>query len=489
MRATIQVNARERLGKISPLIYGVMFENCGRCMYDGLWVGEDSTVPNWRGVRKDVMELLRAFSCPIIRWPGGTPSETYHWREGVGPRNKRPKSLLGGSVMNSPAETHAFGTDEYMHLSENLGFAPYLCANVGTGTAEEAANWVEYCNAAGDTSYAALRATNGHPEPYRVQHWGIGNESYFWHDAPAYARIVRHYAKLMKLIDPTIALVAAGKADAQDWNRTLLTESGDAFDYISIHVFYGTRQGMPAGADYESLVASPLDVERRVRELEALIRQATGTERIRIMIDEWAVWNAEARPQEGAEQNLSLQDALFAAGMFHMFHRTRDRVDVGILANLMNSTNAVTTRGGRLLVSPVYHALALYAKHAGTTALDCVTEVDSYRTAAIRAEVPYLDCSAALDESNGRLALAVVNRNRQQDITSDVSIEGRRVGRQARVFEINADNETATNDWDAPERVVTVQRDLPGTGEHFSYRYPAHSVTLLEIPLQDGKGE
>lgn len=480
MKGAIRVNLGARLGTIDRRIYGVMFENCGRCVYDGLWVGEDSPIANWRGVRKDVLGLLHSLRVPIIRWPGGTPSETYHWYEGVGPRRERPKSLLAGRVMTSPSD-HSLGTDEFMMLRREVGFDPYICVNVGTGTAEEAANWVEYCNCNGDTTFAALRAANGHPEPFGVKWWGIGNESYIWYDASSYARLIRHYSKLMKLVDPTIRLVAAGLQDKDEWNRTILQEAGEAIDYISLHFFYGTNP--VASGDYYSLQASPLHAERSVRRLQQQIREITGSERIRVVVDEYAVWNEEATEERGGQQNLAMQDGLCVAGMIHMFHRVRDSVDMGIMANLVNSTNAVTTCGDRVLCSPAYHALHLYSNHAGSVLLNADVDSDAYTSAVVDRDVPYLDGSATWEDAGETLSLAVINRSREEDIDCAITLEGGRPVGSAFVYEINGANETEVNDFGAPDRVVTRDRPLDGLDQRFTYRFPAHSITLLKIPV------
>lgn len=484
MKAAIRINADERLGRINPNIYGVMFENCGRCVYDGLWVGEDSDVPNWKGIRLDVLGLLKSMRTPIVRWPGGTPSDRHHWRNGVGPRERRPRSLIAGGEFTAPPETYAFATDEYIMLAREVNFQPYICANVGTGTAEEAAQWVEYCNVEGDTTFAALRKANGHPEPHGVKLWGIGNECYFWHDAKDYAKVIRHYSRLMKHVDPTIKLVAAGLKDADDWNRTILEEAGDSIDYISLHFFYGDRVGLAGGptTGYQEHVAAPLDAERAVRRLDTLIGRATGSDRIRIVVDEWEVWHAEAVPDNGAEQNLSLTDALFAAGMFHMLHRTRDRVDMGIVANLVNSTNMVLTRGDQVCLSPAYHALELYATRAGDVALNFDVDVDTYRVDSLDEAVPLLDCSATRSDERQTVALSVVNRSREDDIDSTIALGGCSLAPEGRVCRINGDGVDAKNDFNSPDNVLTVERPLPHLAEKFTHTFPAHSITLIEIP-------
>ena len=179
LKATINIYADSIITKINFNIYGQMVENCGNCLYPGLWVGEDSAIPNIRGMRKDVIEKFKAIKTPIVRWPGGTPSEYYHWLDGVGPKSGRPETLLPGMCLASPGEKNQFGTDEFIDFCNLIGAEPYFCANVGTGTPEEAANWIEYCNRTGNTQFAKLRKDNGHEKPFNVKYWGIGNESYF----------------------------------------------------------------------------------------------------------------------------------------------------------------------------------------------------------------------------------------------------------------------------------------------------------------------
>lgn len=481
LTAAIRVNAANRLGRINPHIYGQMFENAGNCVYDGLWVGPDAKMPNWNGIRRDVLEKLRAVRPSIIRWPGGTPSETYHWAEGVGPTEKRPNSLLAGTVWNTPGESNAFGTDEYIALCREVGADPYICVNVGTGLAEEAANWVEYCNHPGSTQFAAMRAANGNPEPFGVKYWGIGNESYFWHDARSYAKVIRHYVKLMKLVDPTIKIVAAGRGDDMEWNQTILEEDGEFIDYISIHPYYGSYAR--SVREYQDLVACPLSVEREVRELDRLIQQTTGSDRIRIAIDEWQVWHEGAGPENGGMQKCTLQDGIFAAGMMQMMHRTCTKVTMANLCNLVNCLPALVTQGDRLYLNPIYHAIHLYANHCGEVLLDSQVEVERYRSMFVD-QVPYLDCTATCDENQQQLTLAVINRHGKQDIDCKISLQGGSPRGEGQLHELNGPRENAGNDFEDPEVVLPTARSFIIDGAEFRHCYPAHSVTLIELPIR-----
>jgi alpha-N-arabinofuranosidase len=504
MQAIIQVDTNAHRGRINPHIYGQMFENAGNCVYDGLWVGEDSAIANENGIRTDILEKLHEVQTSIIRWPGGTPSETYHWREGVGPPADRSHSLLAGTCWNSPGESNAFGTDEYITLCRQLNCDPYICVNVGTGTAQEAANWVEYCNHDGDTPFAALRKANGHDKPFAVKYWGIGNESYFWYDKPDdYATLLHQYVKAMRLVDPTIKIVAAGKLvvdppdnpvravweDKGDWNRTVLQRVAQDIDYISLHPYWGidNDQGQRGIKGYDDFVACPYRVEKAVCQLDTLIQEVTGDSRIRIALDEWQVWHpGQGSPANRGEQTCTLQDAIYAAGFFHMLHRQHSRVAMANLCNLVNCLPAIVTDGPRMYLNPIYHAVHLYAAHSGPIALESQVQVPTYE-ATLAAEVPYLDCSATFNDKTGQLNIAIINRHPDTAIDCHIKITGGRPQGPGRVFEISGESKLAANDFDHSDPVVITQRPLDNTGEQIQYTCPAHSCTVLEIEM--GAGE
>jgi len=493
--ATIRVNADTRLGRINPLLYGTMFENAGRCIYDALWVGEDSATPNWRGFRSGMLDLLRRLGPTIIRWPGGTPSEGYHWYHGVGPRDKRPTSLLP-ACFSSPAETHALGTDEYIALSRELQFEPYICANVGTGTPEEAANWVEYCNRDTKTQFAQMRVANGYTKPFGVKYWGIGNESYFWYNAESYAQLVKQYSRAIRIVDPAaklvaagvdsaVRIVAAGLAGNDQWNRTLLEVAGDAFDLLSIHLFYGNRSPKTdQPMSHEDRLANAFTAERTMRDTQELIRQTTGSDRIHIAMDEWQIWNSEATEANGGVQFHSVLDGLCIAGILHMAHRCCDFIDIGIMANLVNSTCAVVTDGDRICLSPGYHALELYANHTGRILLESQVNTPSFTNAFCDDPVPYLDCSATYDEDRQRVCIAAINRNCESDIDCRINLAGCHGLPDAIAYQIHDADADAANDFDNPDRVVTTQRAINLTGRSCDYRFPANSITVLEVPTK-----
>jgi len=497
--ARITVNALDRIGRISPLIYGTMLENWGEqgrhAIYGSIWVGEDSSIPNTRGLRSDVLKATQEMGPTIVRWPGGCPADVYHWADGVGPRESRPVSALVAHWSRGVEETNAYGTHEFIDFCRKTGAEPYINVNVGTGTPEEAANWVEYCNRTGRTRYTALRVGNAHPEPFDVRYWGIGNEIYgSWEvgcmTASDYARTVLEYAKVMRMVDPTIKIVAVGHHRRDNWNYPLLKEAGSQIDYLSIHQYYHHE-------DYYRLVASPLEAEEKLKRLASLI-EAVGSSQERstqIAFDEWNVWHADAGP-EAFYQRLTLQDGLFTAGMFNVFHRMCDSVGMANLCDLVNSGPCgpiVTDEQGRLVVNPMYLVFQLYRHHSGDIALQCEVDVDSYdaRDASAGPEdavfqeqmkhVPYLDCSATLDEGTGRLCLAVVNRHKDEDIACEIELRDFVPVGNGRIFELNAADVRSANDFDSPGEVGVSERELAEPAQDMAYVFPRHSVTLLEF--------
>ena len=485
MEAKISVNVNNRFGRINPYVYGHVFENCGTCVYPGLWVGESSRVPNLRGMRKDVLQKVKEVSPTIIRWPGGTPSEAYHWLDGIGPREERPNMLLPASS-NSPGEPHEFGTDEYIDFCNEIGADPYICVNVGTGTPEEAALWLEYCNREGDTKYASMRTKNGHPGPFKVKIWGIGNESYFWLNAQSYAQTVIQHARIMRWVDPTIKLVAAGTDN--EWNYEVLKTAGTHIDYISVHPYYHCE-------DYYTLVACPLEAEMKLTSLSNLIGAITAPKqrKVEIAVDEWNVWHKEAIHENGLMQKLCLMDGLFAAGMFHVFHRMCNIVTMANFCDLTNCLPAIVTSEDDLYVNPIYLAFELYTKHTGNIALKSVVQVDSYNVGEILRDkkevfkvehVPYLDCSATLDEENNRLSISVINRHKEQDIECQIELQGFKPQQGGQVYELNAEAVTSANDFDSPNHVRISEKTFICTltdQQRFSYTFPAHSATILKL--------
>ncbi|MGB9620350.1 MAG: alpha-L-arabinofuranosidase C-terminal domain-containing protein, partial [Armatimonadota bacterium] len=327
-----------------------------------LWIGCLSLMPadNVDGMRKDVLEAIRRIKPPLIRWPGGNMVSGYHWEDGIGDRDRRmPRWERAWNAW----EWNDFGTDEYIQFCRLVGTEPYICVNAGEGQADEAARWVEYCNGSPSTPYGKLRAANGHPEPYRVKYWGIGNEMYGdWQlghlDATKYALKSIEFARAMKAVDPSIVLVGVGVDHDSygNWNSTVSQIAGSYYDYLSVHYYKGPREKDPPELTYLNLICASLEIEKMLAATADVVDR-NSPKKLPLALDEWNIWLPN-----GLESSIyALRDGLFAAGVFHAMHRLSDRVTMANLAQLVNVLGAIQTSATEIVETPIYKAFELYS--------------------------------------------------------------------------------------------------------------------------------
>ncbi len=481
LKAEIKVETKDKVGEIDPKIYGHFIEHLGRCIYGGIWVGENSPIPNLRGMRLDVLEAVKAIDPPIIRWPGGCFADTYHWKDGIGPRDQRPTrpNLAWGGT-----ESNQFGTDEFIKFCREVGAEPCITVNVGSGTPEEAAQWVEYCNGDNSTTYGKRRAEYGHPEPYNVKYWGIGNELYGeWEkghmNKTQYAQTTVNFAEAMRSVDPSIKLIAVGyygtAGEPASWNREVLKTAGSYIDYLSLHAYCYK----PSYNDYSNIVNYPLGVENTLKETIKLINSIVAEENlgkeIKISFDEWNVWYSEATGENGLMQTARLCDGLFAAGMFHMFHRLSDNITIANLAQLVNALPAIVTNNeGELYVNPIYLAFKLYRHNTGRIVLKTLTTGVSNI---------FLDVSATTDEDGNHLYLAVINKDRTKKVNASISLKDFKPKQTCEVFQLNGPSWDSKNNFSSPDTVKITNKTvtLDVTDESFVYKFEPHSATILVL--------
>ncbi len=464
-----------------------------------LWLGAASLMPegNLQGWRADVVEATRGLRPPVIRWPGGNFASAYHWRDGIGPRDLRP-------TRSDPAwealEPNDVGTDEFLQLCRELGAEPYLCVNVGSGTAEEAAAWVEYCNGPAESTYGRLRAANGHREPYGVRYWSIGNEVYGnWQhghvDAETYARRCVEFAAAMRAVDPSIRLLGVGaqEYEAPGWNDSVLGIVGNNVDYLSLHHYapgYGPdelpREHVPQHESlYPVIVAGPERVEELLQEAEAALARHGLLGRMRVALDEWNAW-VYPHYECGEEAPYLLRDGLYVAGVFNVLYRQCRLVGMANLAQLVNVLGAIYTTPTGLFLTPVYLANQLHVEHSGPLSVE--TEVES-PTFSVPGEAflpprhaaRYIDAQATMDEDGRRLYLAVVNRHPREALEVQVEVRGMIVGLQGEGEQLNGPSALSGNSVTNPDVVCISQVAGFLAGNRFSYCFPAHSVTVLEL--------
>jgi len=458
--------------------FAILFYGRGR-----VWVDQASLLPDDAragGVRADVFERVAALRPAFLRWPGGNVAQDYHWAWGVGPRDRRPV-WANLSWRNEP-EPGDVGTDEYVAFARAVGAEPALTVNVeGRGaTPEEAAAWVEYVNGPATSRHGALRAANGHPEPYGVRYWEVGNEIWGdWvrghSDAETYARNFRRYHAAMRAVDTTIRFIAVGDNDMA-WNRTVLRAAGGLIDYLAIHHYYGfdSTQRDPA-----RLLARPLFYERFYQDVGRLIRDEVPDGRpVRLAINEWGLDLPEARQH-------SMEAALYGARLMNVFERSAPLVAMSAVSDLVNGWPGGIIQAGRqaLFVTPLYHAVRLWATHPGRERLHAEVEsplADTGRAGA-RAGVPVLDAVASRSADGARIYLKLVNADRARPLDLRVELRGAGVEPNAEWEVLAAAEPAARNSFAAPDAVAPRRERLRAAAGRLTVRLPAGSASVVTL--------
>lgn len=484
LTARVKVDTDRRIGDIDPRIYGNFIEHLGRCIYGGVFE-EGSPLSDERGFRRDVLAAARDLNVTQLRWPGGNFSSNYHWMDGVGPRDERPRRL---DMAWGAVETNRFGTHEFLDYVSALGAEPYICMNLGTGTWSEAQQWIEYCNSSADTAITRLRRKNGRQDPWKVRYWGLGNEMdgpwQMGHRSAAdYGAFALETAKLAKWTDPDVQLVIAGSsnygagADWIGWNRTVLEFLKDHADYLSLHMYVGNENN-----DSADFLACAMELDERLKTAAGLINAAAASSPrrpIHIAFDEWNVWyRARGPSQKGRnilEEHYDLEDALVVATFLNSFVRHADVVKMANMAQLVNVIAPIFTSETGLYLQTIYYPMQLFSKNSHGSSLELFVDSPRYKSRRFD-DIPYLDASAAYQD--GRLVLNVVNRHLAQPIETDVLLEDRRFSGGAKAFEIAGPDLRASNDFDR-SAVATRSRDLSAEGGALRYAFPPRSFTTL----------
>lgn len=483
------VNVDQGRAVIDPNIYGHFSEHLGRCIYEGYWVGEDSPIPNVRGIRTDVVEALKRLKVPVLRWPGGCFADDYHWRDGVGPRSDRPSivNVHWGGV----TENNHFGTHEFLDLCEQLGAAPYICGNLGSGEVREMRDWVEYLTMDGRSPMADLRRANGREAPWSVPFFGVGNENWGCGGDMTpefYADQYRRYASYVRNFGGNRVRKIACGANGFDfrWTEVLMREAGRHMDGLSLHYYCGTgKRSRSATAfdeeDWFHLLRSALRMDELIRRHSAIMDQHDPARRVALIVDEWGTWH-EVEPGTTPgflyQQN-GLRDALVAGVTLNIFNRHAERVRMANIAQTVNVLQAmILTRGAAMLRTPTYHVFEMFVPHHGATLLPSELTAVPYRRGG--ESIPGLDGSASRDAA-GRVHLTVCNMDPERTAELEVELRGmnpRRVSGRV----LTAPAITAHNTFEEPDRVVPVVFEAVGlTQRGVSARIPGKSVVVLSV--------
>ncbi len=482
-QARIKIDIERQIGDIDKNVYGNFVEHIGRCIYGGIYE-PGSPLSDGDGLRKDVIAATKELNVPIVRWPGGNFVSGYHWEDGIGPKDKRPTRI---DLAWGQREDNSFGTDEYIGWCRKVNTEPYFCVNLGTGTMDEARNWVEYCNVEKGTYYSDLRIKNGHTEPYNVKYWGLGNEiDGPWQmghkSADDYGKCALETAKLMKWIDKDIKLVVAGssnlKLDFTAWNRTVLGYTKDYVDYISLHNYTGNRNN-----NYYEFMASSVEVEKYIKITEGIINeQLSKTNRkepIYIAFDEYNVWY-RAKGNEGNEEVYNLEDALVVATYLNAFVRNAQIVKMANLAQLVNVIAPVFTTKEGLWYQTIFYPLQLFANNCHGKALETYVDCPTYQLKD--KHIPYLDVSSAYNKEKNEIIINVINKHKDNPIVTEIISQYGTFGGKATVYEVNGKDIKDENSKDR-QLVKTKKNELNVKGDKFTYSFPAHSYTMITIPL------
>jgi len=499
-RGHISVCLDEVIGTINPNLYGHFAEHLGGCIYDGIWVGEGSAIPNVDGIRRDVVEALRRLNPPVVRWPGGCFADDYHWRDGIGPREERPRTV--NLWWGEDIETNAFGTHEFIHFCRLIGAEPYLCGNVGSGSPAEMRQWLEYCNFPGDSTLARQRADNGSPEPFGVRYWGVGNENWGCGGAMCpeyYAAEYRRFATYLRDMGGTeIYLIACGPAgNDPEWTRRLLgtlyrARRTPRLHGMGAHYYCGT-----AGTATEYTVSEWYTLLERATRVEDLIRQQRAVmdgfdplRRVGLIIDEWGTWHPPSpghHPRHLWQQN-TMRDALVAALTLDTFNRHADKVVMANIAQTVNVLQAmILTDGPRMLTTPTYHVYEMYRHHQGGRSLRLA--VDSPEVTAEGPDgplaLPALSGSASLRDNV--LTVSIVNIHAEQPVQADISFRSANGGpgpASAGVYTLRHEDIHAHNTFEEPDLVRPEEGCITVDPLATTYVFPPASVTVLRVPMQ-----
>lgn len=498
--AEIKIDIDRTIGKVNDNIYGNFAEHLGRCIYGGIY-DPGSKLSDKEGFRKDVLQAVKNLHVSILRYPGGNFASNYHWKDGIGPMDKRPArlNLAWGNLDNNH-----FGTDKYIEYCRMIGAKPYLTVNMGTGTMTEAQQWVEYCNVKSGPYYAELRKKYGHPNPFDVKYWSLGNEMdgpwQIGHlNAEQYSEKAHQFAHIMKLTDPSIKLVGDGGADFNPgahpfhWDQVVLNKLKNDIDYLSMHMYVGNLNN-----NYYDFVATPMVTEQRTKVVKGMIRAAMQTadrgnrNPIYIAWDEYNVWyrargGSKMVGNHALEEKYNLEDALVISEFLNVFVRNADIVKMANLAQLVNVIAPIFTSKTGMYKQTIYYPLQLFAENVHGTSLRVLVKCKTYDTNRFYIglnerqkqinNVPYLDVSATYD--HGKVVISVVNRNKDKAITTDILSETGQFSGPFKVYEVDGPNIKSKNDF-THTNVKTVEKpDFNARGQKITYSFPPHSLTML----------
>ena len=486
------VNADQGKDIINKHIYGHFSEHLGHCIYGGYWVGETSSIPNTRGIRNDVVQALKELKIPNLRWPGGCFADEYHWMDGIGPRNERPKMV--NTHWGGVTEDNSFGTHEFLDLCEQLECEPYISGNLGSGSVDEMSKWVEYITFDGESPMSNLRRKNGREKPWKVKFWGVGNENWGCGGNMTpdyYSDLYRRYATYCRNYgDNRLYRIACGANDGDyNWTETVMKNVGHRMQGLSLHYYTipsgnWSKKGSATQFDENEYFAT---IERTLRMEELLSRHSTimdrydSQKRIGLMVDEWGIWTdvePDTNPGFLYQQN-SLRDAILAGVNLNIFNTRCDRVKMTNIAQTVNVLQAVIlTDGEKMLLTPTYWVYHLYKVHQDATLLPVSLTCDKYELNGKKIDA--VSVSASKDDS-GKIHVTLVNIDPNKAQTIEMELRGVTVKKvSGKILTSGKINDY--NSFDKPNTVTVKDfKDVKPAGDKLNVILPGKSVVLLEL--------
>jgi len=486
----VHINVNDKRAVINKNIYGHFAEHLGRCIYNGIFVGEDSDIPNNKGMRTDVVEALRHIKIPVLRWPGGCFADEYHWKDGIGENSQRKQMVnthWGGVI-----EDNSFGTHEFMELCKQLDCEPYINGNLGSGTVQEMSQWVEYLTFDGISPMAELRAQNGRKKPWSVKYWGVGNENwgcggnmrpeYYADQYRQYATYIKNYG------ENKIFKIACGASDFNyDWTDKVMAIAGKFMDALTVHYYtipsgnWHIKDSATEFTDkqYYTTLKRALLIEELISNHLQIMHKYDPENKVGLIVDEWGTWfDVEPGTNPGfLYQQNTMRDAMVAALSFNIFNDFADRVIMANIAQTVNVLQAVIlTEGNKMVLTPTYHVFDLYKEHQNATSVYTFFETET--VGIDDRQIPSLSVSASVSDS--KLNISLVNPSLDSGMPLQIHINGKTAKKvTGRILTGVARD---FNDFDKPDAVcITDFSDYEITDGIIQVKMPACSIISLGV--------
>lgn len=474
--AVIKIDPDRKIGAVDPNIYSAFVEPIRTVVYGTIY-DPSSALADENGFRKDFIQLIKDLKVRTLRWPGGNFVASYYWQDGIGPKDQRPARL---DLAWNQIEKNQMGTDEYHKLTKLIGAESFLCVNGGTGTLQDATNWLEYCNYEKGTYYSDLRRKYGNEKPYGIKYWALGNEvdgpwQMAQKNAEDYVKWALEAQKMMNIVDKNIKYIGSGASNYKpdngwiDWNDYVLQHLAGKIDYLSVHRY--ATEALGDDRSFSGMMSLGVDIDQKIDMVHSLINKAllkTGAKRpIYISFDEYS----------GGGDNLT--GSLVLAQHLNSFLRHADIVK---MANLTMLSSLVGTSPDGDYKNALYNAFYLYSNNCTGTSLDVYTNCEKFSN-KVFTDVPYLDVTAVMNDSSKVLVVNVINRNETTPIQTDIVLQAGNFAGTANVSELNG--KSLTDRGSKAQPAVTVNsKEIKFKGNVVNYNFPAHSLTQLILPMK-----